>query len=403
VQNVPQLIKVIKPNLGFDDVINRVAGDIPVIGTVKDIIEAGIEETGRHYAEAKEKVFKAGLDIVSDIVTVATFGTGAEVAFAGKTAAENTLIQAADGASKTSAMATSLGLGEKAAAVLTAADDARTAKRQASRRKKRKQSPVQKEPPIAKKRKEPRSDSPTAADASASKVRIGQRKEQKEPKQGHHVINKGVKKIFHDIIKKFFEGNRDTIFGKNCYQDLVDTGIINPDKTPNLMRSYPKSDPPLSTEVATQIDEMVAYTPPGEIHTDENDANFGVSKVILLRAVWQIILSVFTSLRDNKPMPDLSTSGTYLDQMETLIDVIAAITEEATGQHGVYVDKQALNWWLTAGPGRGKEEQFTKCINEVREMLNSLPDITKPSHELGIASIWGKEIFYVHSRLISPN
>lgn len=157
--------------MGFWDVIDRVVGYIPVIGTVKDTIEAGIEEAQGHHAEAKEKLLEAGVGLVSDMVTVATFGTGAEVAIAGKMAAEETMKQAAKGALKTAAEATSLGLRKNAAIVVTAAAAARAARGEASRRNERK--PFRPPPPVP---EEPP-------------------KKPKDPKRGHHVINNGVNRI----------------------------------------------------------------------------------------------------------------------------------------------------------------------------------------------------------------
>lgn len=353
--------------MGFWDVIDRVVGCIPIIGTVKDTIEAGIEEAQGHHAEAKEKLLEAGLGIASDIVTVATFGAGAEVAIAGKMAAEEVLKQAAKGALKTAAEEASLGLGKNAAIVVTAAAAARAARAEASRRNTRKPfkppSPVPKRPP----------------------------KEPKEPKRGHHVINNGVIRIFHDIIERFFEEHRARIFFGNSYQDLVAEGIINPDETPILMRSH---DQPLPRDVSAQIETMVAYTPRGETHTDTNDVIFGASKVGLTNAVRHIVFHVFTSLEETGRMPDLR--GGFLHQMQSMIGVIAFITEEPTGQNGIYVDNQALRWWLAGG---GQMAQFIRCRDNVRDMFNSLADVRRPPYER-IACIWGREIFHVYRRLI---
>lgn len=157
------------------------------------------------------------------------------------------------------------------------------------------------------------------------------------------------------------------------------------------MRSH---DQPLPRDVSAQIETMVAYTPRGETHTDTNDVIFGASKVGLTNAVRHIVFHVFTSLEETGRMPDLR--GGFLHQMQSMIGVIAFITEEPTGQNGIYVDNQALRWWLAGG---GQMAQFIRCRDNVRDMFNSLADVRRPPYER-IACIWGREIFHVYRRLI---
>ena len=100
--------------MAFWDVIHRFLGYIPVTSTVKDAIEAGIAEAKGHHGAAKEEVIEAAVIIVSDLVTVKTFGASAEVASAGAIAAEGIFKQAAEGAVKNvGAETVSLGSGRK--------------------------------------------------------------------------------------------------------------------------------------------------------------------------------------------------------------------------------------------------------------------------------------------------
>lgn len=296
--------------MGFWHILDKVVGFIPVIGTVKDAIEAGVEEVKGNHAAAREKLIEAGVDLVADIVTVATLGAGAEVAAAGKMAAEEVLKQAAKGTVKTTAEATALGLGKRAGAVVAARVAAKEALRRKGKPDNRPKTPEN--PP-------------------------------REPKRGHHVINNGVIRIFRDIIERFFEEHRGLIFLGRSYRELVEEGIINEAETPILMASH---DQPLPPNICREIEMMVAYTPRGETHTDENDVIFGVSKVGLLNAVIHIVSHVFTSLQETGRMPDLN--GGFLHQMQSMIGVIGFITQEPTDQNGIYVDNQALRWWLVA-------------------------------------------------------
>ena len=100
--------------MAFWDAIYRFLGYIPVTSTVKDAIEAGISEAKGHHGAAKEEVIEAAVIIVSDLVTVKTFGASAEVASAGAIAAEGIFKQAAKGAVKNvGAETVSLGSGRK--------------------------------------------------------------------------------------------------------------------------------------------------------------------------------------------------------------------------------------------------------------------------------------------------
>ena len=344
--------------MGFWHILDKVVGFIPVIGTVKDAIEAGVEEVKGNHAAAREKLIEAGVDLVADIVTVATLGAGAEVAAAGKMAAEEVLKQAAKGAVKTTAEATALGLGKRAGAVVAARVAAKEALRRKGKPDNRPKTPEN--PP-------------------------------REPKRGHHVINNGVIRIFRDIIERFFEEHRGLIFLGRSYRELVEEGIINEAETPILMASH---DQPLPPNICHEIEMMVAYTPRGETHTDENDVNFGVSKVGLLNAVIHIVSHVFTSLQETGRMPDLS--GGFLHQMQSMIEVIAFITQEPTNENGIYVDNQALRWWLAGG---GQMAQFIRCRDSVRDMFNSLASVRRAPEER-LVCIWGREIFHIHRRLV---
>lgn len=91
--------------MGFWTVLDKIVGYIPVVGTVKDTVEAIVlEAEGKHEA-AKEKAMEAAVDLVGDVVTVATFGTGYEVAAAGKMAAEVAIKEATESGAKSVAKA----------------------------------------------------------------------------------------------------------------------------------------------------------------------------------------------------------------------------------------------------------------------------------------------------------
>ena len=103
------------------------------------------------------------------------------------------------------------------------------------------------------------------------KERVNHKKTGKEiePKQGHHVINKGVLNIYHDIIKKFIEDNKKDIFNDKNYGELKQNNVIIDGSsglpTDFLLRTNPLPD------VRDEITTMTVDTPRGETHTDKND------------------------------------------------------------------------------------------------------------------------------------
>lgn len=331
-------------------------------------------------AGAAKEVSEAGVIRISDLVSVAAFGASEDVFEAGKTAVKWFLKHAVKRDEKTTEEAIFLGSGTNAADVVLTAAAASQYARQIILSKKsfRSGKPSSKKLPEESKRGDP--------------VAKPSRKPSKEPKRGHHVINNGVRRIIPDIINGFLEGFKATIFLGNSYQELVDQNIITLDATPTLMLMLNQPLPPV---VCAQIERMVADTPPGETHTDQNDEAFGGFKLELMRTIRKIIYHVFTSLRQSGGIMPLSED--FLDQMQSLIDLINENTGAIVGKSEIYVDDQALNWWLVKGDPR-QEEQFTTCRDSVKNMFDSLVCEENPYD--GIACILGREIFYIHERLI---
>ena len=331
-------------------------------------------------AGAAKEVSEAGVIRVSYLVSVAAFGASEDVVEAGNTAVKWFLKHAVKRDEKTTEEAIFLGSGTNAADVVLTAAAASQYARQIILSKKsfRSGKPSSKKLPEESKRGDP--------------VAKPSRKPSKEPKRGHHVINNGVIRIIPDIIKGFLEEFKDTIFLGNSYQELVDQNIITLDVTPKLMLMLNQPLPPV---VCAQIELMVADTPPGETHTDQNDEAFGGFKLELMKTVWNIIYHVFTSLQQSGGIVPLSED--FLDQMQSLIDLIKQNTGPIVGKSEIYVDEQALEWWLAKGDPR-QEEQFTTCRDSVKNMFDSLVCEENPYD--GIACILGREIFYIHETLI---
>lgn len=348
VQNVAAEAKSLGSGRKADDDVTGVA----VTQFAREIVV--FEEAKGHAAGAAgaaKEVSGAGVIRVSDIVSVAAFGASEEVVGAGKTAVECFLKHAAKSDEKTAEEAMFLGSGTNAAdVVLTAAAASQYARQ------------------IMLSRKSRRSVKP-----SSKKLR-------EEPKRGHHVINNGVIKIIPDIIKRFLEVFKGEIFLGNSYQELVVQNIITRNVTPKLM-SMLNGDEPWREGVCAQIEQMVAYTPKGETHTDQNNMEFGLFNEALIEAVVGIVYRVFISVEKPGEVQDLS------EKMQSLIKLINCAT---VGQKEKYVDYQASEWWLDVRDHQ--MEQFTICRDEVKNMFDSLVEWTP--------GILGREIFDIHRRLI---
>ena len=74
--------------MGFWSFLDKAVGFIPIVGTIKDGVEAAVLELEGKHEAAKEKAMEAVIDLACDVVTVATMGEGYEVAAIGKVAAE---------------------------------------------------------------------------------------------------------------------------------------------------------------------------------------------------------------------------------------------------------------------------------------------------------------------------
>ena len=352
---------------------------------------AGFEEEKGHHSAAEEVI------IASDYVSVAAVGASSEVIKAGKTAVEWFLKNPVKlGVVKIAAEATSLGSGTKAAdCVLTAAAASVFARQIVSSEKSCK--PV--------KQVKPKRTSQAKADQSGQtrsvkpnqvsqakpdgsvkpkpKLKPKPKPKPTQPKRGHHVINNGVIKIIPSIINSCIFEN----VLQQSYENLEKQNIITSEVAPELMRML---NQPMCKDVCAQIEQMVVYTPKGETYTDENSIGFGLFNLKLRNAVECIVSHIFTSLKNaGEKQPDLSGH----EKMQTLINLInyASVSEKE-----IYVDRQALDWWLDEGAHQKK--QFTTCRDSVKNMFDSLVCVENPCE--GLVCIWGRETFDIYKRLI---
>lgn len=185
------------------------------------------------------------------------------------------------------------------------------------------------------------------------------------PRRGHHVINKGVTKLYKDIIKNFFDvlGGEEEHFTKESnYGELESRGIINEHGLPNddFLQSCD-----IPYEIKSKIDCMTVEKPFDGPHYDINAQEFVCAKIALLTGVNCVMLDIHKSLTDRGEMPK-----SYEDKLTCVRNITTILIEK--DKHGVYVDSVAKLCWYNKNPG--KVQVFEECIESVRIFLQNITD-----------------------------
>lgn len=345
--------------MGFWDILDKVVSNIPVVGTIKDGVEAVVlEAQGKHEA-AKEKALEAAIDLVSDVVTVGTFGAGYEVAAAGKAAAEAATKEIVESGAKgvgKAAMeeATKDGFSKEASRAIAVARHALEAKTQLKHDIARRH----------RKRHEP-----------------GERK--KPSKRGEHVINNGVRRVLPKVIDHFLHHNAH-YFHAQSFEQLVQQRFLTPE-----MSVFASHEQPLPAAIDLRIQAMVVFIPQ---HSDPNDVVYGETVAALTVLIGHYMNCLFKALiEDKRQRPHLGQL--YRGMAETIAEVTDRMN---TPGAEVYVDRQALQRWLTI-PGN-REVDYREARNYVAEMFTSLSPLRRAT---GNVVTWVLELFQAYQRLNS--
>lgn len=193
-----------------------------------------------------------------------------------------------------------------------------------------------------------------------NKLRVKENKPIRDPKRGHHVINKGVNDLCKDIIKDCFV----KIGRRNYYNELRNLNIIDENGLLNLNAASRLFDIPW--EIKSKIDSMKVHKPgKDEKYISKNDLQFGCAKIVLLACLHCVMLDIFKSSLQDEEMPNLD------DTLKNLSIIIAYDFIQKNG-HGVYVDVKAKEWWDKENPG--KEQDFAECKKSVETFLKSITD-----------------------------
>lgn len=337
--------------MGFWSFLDKLVSYIPVVGTVKDSVEALVLECENKPEAAKAKFVEAAVDLVGDVVTVATCGAGYEVAAMGKATAELAIKEGAEFALKQgaeaevqyaakTAMATAAkhGLSKQATAAYVgaaagAATKAKLKERIATKNGKRYRppSPVPDEP----------------------------RKKEKDPKKGHHVINNGVRKILPKIINDFLHHNAHYFHAQSIDQ-LVTQGHLRMSAS-----VYKKYKAPLQPADDNFIEVTTAYTPDGETHVDPNDMQFSIVMTSLRVAASNYMSMLFQVLLNDPSQINRLDQNVCCNNMA--VSISGVIHEINTMD--IYVDQQALRWWLNEGGNMSIYREVHQSVAEMFQLL----------------------------------
>lgn len=193
-----------------------------------------------------------------------------------------------------------------------------------------------------------------------NELRVKENKPIRDPKRGHHVINKGVNDLCKDIIRDcFVKTGCKKIYNELRNLNIIDeNGLLNHNAAPRFF-DIPK-------EIKSKIDSMKVHKPEkDEKYISKNDLQFGCAKIVLLACLHCVMLDIFNRHLQDEEMPNLD------DTLKNL-RIIIAYDFIQKNEHGVYVDVKAKEWWDKENPG--KEQDFAKCKKSVETFLKSITD-----------------------------
>lgn len=193
------------------------------------------------------------------------------------------------------------------------------------------------------------------------------------PKQGHHIINKGVINIYEDIIKRFVGGHRH--ISNNISVDDLKAKVMNTeDDEAKKALDFFKVETPLSKDLKEFIRDTTV-SEKNETDGDKNDEQFGLAKLMLIDCTTFLMYDTYNSLLEEKKEHEILP--TCKDRCSELQSVIKEHFEFSSGY--AFVDEQAWKEWKkTQTP---KSTKIEDCIKKVWEMIEDIAKCKKK--ELG--------------------
>lgn len=217
-------------------------------------------------------------------------------------------------------------------------------------------------------------------------------KSRPHPKQGHHIINKGVINIYEDIIRQFvccYEYN--FIFEGESYDDLKKMKeIVNNGEEEALDFLFVKN--PLLQESKDFIEGTTVFAN-GREYDSKNDEDFGIAKFILIYCVNALMFEIYDVLTEKEVNSLVSYFENHLLKLR---DIIAEKFFPSPTKY-VYVDYTALKLWKKENR---EESKFNDCKNAVQEMLENIA-CEQTTDKTPLIVKWGKGAFSINKALSS--
>lgn len=212
-----------------------------------------------------------------------------------------------------------------------------------------------------------------------------QRERVSEHKSGDHVFNKGVKRIYYDILTEYLKGN----------STFCRAGM-SPTATPELYNIFHRDQYwPLPRNIVCLLDEMSVSSRKKD-KPDDNSIIFGEGKRCLVEGVVCFLDSVIDIIKNGDQKEKCNGPR---EQLRNYIQTY--LTHErgvSRGGDGFYVDPEAKERWLKQ---RGNsEEQFRKCRDAIRKIFHKLVDAEDNDPEKWFLYILAKEILHLSTRRV---
>ena len=207
-----------------------------------------------------------------------------------------------------------------------------------------------------------------------------------ENKSGDHVVNKGVKTICYDIIKKYFKDKGITSF----HDGMTETD------TPTLYKICREDKYwPLPKDTVDLIDLMKVSSERKD-KPDDNSVLFGEGKKCLVEAVISTLNRVISEITKYEENDVLTRQLNELreDLRNYVQKYYTREGDVSRGDDGFYVDPEAKKRWIEQT--KNTNERFKQCRDAVRKIFCKLVGTEENDPKEWLIYILAKEVLHLH-------
>lgn len=215
------------------------------------------------------------------------------------------------------------------------------------------------------------------------------------PKQGHHIINKGVKNIYEDVIRRFV-CDYQFIFKRKSYDNLKTMKVNFKDDKEKKALDFLYVKNPLSSHL-TKFIEDTTVSKKDDTNGDDNAEKFGLAKLILITCANFLMFEIYCLLLRNEEDITLYCHD-YLLELRRVITKYFEFSSEYA-----FVDQQAWKEWKK-NKTEMKKNEIEDYMKKVREMiedivkcrneeLEQIIDVTPLVFKWGEGAFWVTKVF----------